>query len=45
MIEPLFIVTNNPMSKEKFEKKYRVEFIDAPQLDILKNLEIWVLME
>lgn len=42
MIEPLFIVTNNPMSKEKFEKKYRVEFIDAPQLDILKEVRDYI---
>ena len=42
MIEPLFIVTNNPMSKEKFEKKYRVEFIDAPQLDILKKVRDYI---
>ena len=42
MIEPLFIVTNNPMSKEKFEKKYRVEFIDVPQLDILKKVRDYI---
>lgn len=42
MIEQLFIVTNNPMSKEKFEKKYRVEFIDAPQLDILKKVRDYI---
>ncbi|WP_346890300.1 GrdX family protein [Clostridium sp. UBA1056] len=42
MIEPLFIVTNNPMSKEKFEKKYRVEFIDAPQLNILKKVRDYI---
>ena len=42
MIEPLFIVTNNPMSKEKFERKYKVEFIDAPQLDILKKVRDYI---
>lgn len=42
MIEPLFIVTNNPMSKEKFEKKYKVEFIDVPQLDILKKARDYI---
>jgi len=42
VIEPLFIVTNNPMSKEKFEKKYRVEFIEAPQLDILKKVRDYI---
>lgn len=42
MIEPLFIVTNNPMSKEKFEGKYKVEFIDVPQLDILKKVRNYI---
>ena len=42
MIEPLFIVTNNPMSKEKFEEKYKVEFIDVPQLDILKKVRNYI---
>ncbi|MFR1710276.1 MAG: GrdX family protein [Clostridium sp.] len=42
MIEPLFIVTNNPMSKEKFRKKYKVEFIDVPQLDILKKVRDYI---
>jgi len=42
MIEPLFIVTNNPMSKEKFEKKFKVEFIDVPQLDILKKVRNYI---
>ncbi len=42
MIEPLFIVTNNPMSKEKFEEKFKVEFIDVPQLDILKKVRNYI---
>ncbi len=42
MIEPLFIVTNNPMSKEKFEKNYKVEFIEVPQLDILKKVRDYI---
>ena len=28
MIEPLFIITNNPMSKSAFENKYVVEYIE-----------------
>lgn len=36
MIEPLFIVTNNPMSKEKFSEKYQVIFIDGTVLETLK---------
>jgi len=42
MIEPLFIVTNNPMSKEKFEEKFKVEFIDVPELDILKKVRNYI---
>lgn len=42
MIEPLFIITNNPMSREKFEKKYKVEFLDIPQLDILKKARNYI---
>lgn len=36
MIEPLIIVTNNPMSKQKFENKYKVVFIEGTMMDILK---------
>ena len=35
MIEPLIIVTNNPMSKEQFESKYTVVFIKGSMMDIL----------
>ncbi len=38
MIEPLIIVTNNPMSKEKFEFKYKVVFIEGNMMDILKKV-------
>ena len=38
MIEPLIIVTNNPMSKEQFESKYMVVFIKGSMMDILKKV-------
>ncbi|MCJ7688728.1 MAG: GrdX family protein [Clostridiaceae bacterium] len=38
MIEPLIIVTNNPMSKEQFENKYKMIFIEGTMMDILKNV-------
>lgn len=38
MIEPLIIVTNNPMSKEQFESKYTVVFIKGSMMDILKKV-------
>ncbi|MCB2290442.1 GrdX family protein [Clostridium sp. CS001] len=38
MIEPLIIVTNNPMSKEQFESKYKIIFIEGTMMDILKKV-------
>jgi len=38
LIEPLIIVTNNPMSKEQFESKYMVVFIKGSMMDILKKV-------
>ena len=38
MIEPLIIVTNNPMSKEQFESKYKVILIEGTMMDILKKV-------
>jgi hypothetical protein len=38
LIEPLIIVTNNPMSKEQFESKYTVVFIKRSMMDILKKV-------
>ena len=37
MIEPLIIVTNNPMSKEKFQKN-KLVFVDGNMMDILKKV-------
>lgn len=43
MIEPLFIITNNPMSKSVFENKYVVEYIEnGTQIDILKKARDYV---
>ena len=38
MIEPLIIVTNNPMSKKQFETNYKVVFIEGTMMDILKKV-------
>ena len=38
MIEPLIIVTNNPMSKEQFGSKYKVIYIEGTMMDILKKV-------
>lgn len=42
MIEPLIIITNNPMSKEQFEKKYKVIHIDGTMMDILKKVRDYI---
>lgn len=43
MIEPLFIITNNPMSKSSFENKYVVEYINnGTQIDVLKKARDYV---
>lgn len=38
MIEPLFIITNNPLSKRTFETKYKIVYIDGSAMEILKNV-------
>lgn len=35
MVEPLFIITNNPMVQEEFECKYDVKFYNTSALDVL----------
>lgn len=42
MIEPLFIVTNNPMAKDQFEKKYEVKFYDIAAIDVLKKVRDYI---
>lgn len=42
MIEPLFIVTNNPMSKEKFQNNYNVINIDGPAMNVLKMVRDYI---
>ncbi|MGH4124984.1 MAG: GrdX family protein [Clostridium sp.] len=38
MIEPLIIITNNPMSKKQFGSKYKVVFVEGTMMDILKKV-------
>lgn len=35
MVEPLFIITNNPMVQEEFKCKYDVKFYNTSALDVL----------
>ncbi len=36
MIEPVLIVTNNPLSKEKYQEKYEVQYINGNVLEVYK---------
>jgi len=38
VIEPLFIITNNPLSKRTFETKYKIVYIDGSAMEVLKNV-------
>lgn len=42
MIEPLFIVTNNPMSLESFQNKYDVKYYNYTPLEILKEVRDYI---
>lgn len=38
MIEPLFIITNNPLSKKTFESKYKVVYVEDSAMEVLKKV-------
>ena len=42
MIEPIFVVTNNPLSKEKFALKYEVEFIESNVTEVFRTIRNYV---
>ncbi|MCM0648385.1 GrdX family protein [Clostridium swellfunianum] len=42
MIEPLIIVTNNPMCKEKCETTYKLEYIDGNVLEVFRKARDYV---
>lgn len=42
MVEPVIIVTNNPLSKDKFQVKYKVHFINGNVMDVLKVVRDYV---
>lgn len=44
MIEPIKIVTNNPLSKENFEKKYEVEFVNGNVKDTYVKVRDYIHM-
>lgn len=42
MIEPIIIVTNNPMSRENFSNDYAVDFLDGSTMEVLKKVRDYI---
>lgn len=42
MIEPLFIITNNPMSLESFQDKYDVKYYNITPIEVLKKVRDYI---
>ena len=42
MVEPFFIVTNNPMSKDKFGEKYKVEYVEGNVIEVFNIVRDYV---
>lgn len=42
MIEPMIIITNNPMAKDNFNQKYKVEFIEENVMEVYKKVRDYV---
>lgn len=42
MIQPVIIVTNNPMSLEKFKLNYIVDFVDGDIMEVFKTVRDYV---
>ncbi|MCH5139154.1 GrdX protein, partial [Clostridiaceae bacterium UIB06] len=38
MIEPIIIVTNNPMSRENLKSSHIVHFLDGNTIEVLKKV-------
>lgn len=38
MIEPMIIITNNPMAKENFENKFKTDYIDGNVMEVYKRV-------
>ena len=38
MIENIIVVTNNPMSREEFSKKYKVNYVDGGVMEVFKKV-------
>lgn len=42
MIEPAIIITNNPITKEKIQNKYAIEFVEGSTMDVYIKVRDYV---
>lgn len=42
MVEPIIIISNNPMSKQKFTLEYNVQFIEGNVIEVFKTIRDYV---
>lgn len=42
MIEPIIVITNNPMSKENLGNRYVTEFVDGSTIEVLKKVRDYI---
>ncbi|MFC0905474.1 GrdX family protein [Clostridium sp. MT-14] len=42
MIEPIIVVTNNPMCREKLADKYKIDFINGTTVDVLERVRDYI---
>lgn len=42
MIEPIIIVTNNPMSKEKLIENYAIDYIEGTTMDVFEKVRNYI---
>ncbi|WP_411682574.1 GrdX family protein [Clostridium thailandense] len=42
MIEPVIVVTNNPMSKEKLTKRCVIDYIEGTTIDVFKRVRDYI---
>jgi hypothetical protein len=42
MIEPIIIITNNPMSRENLKNSYMIDFLDGSTIEVLKKVRDYI---
>lgn len=44
MIEPMIIITNNPMAREKLEGEYNLQYIEGNTIEVFKKVRDYIHM-